>query len=65
MAGRLHGKTIPGVIMAARVNNPDACRATKHDAIEWIDPSNIPEHVRSNAVPDLAAVLARVADRRS
>lgn len=57
------GRTIPGVIMAARVTNPDGCKATKHDAIEWIDPANVPSHVGTNAVPDLQAVLAKLAAR--
>lgn len=37
--------------------------ATKHDAIEWIDPANVPSHVGTNAVPDLQAVLAKLAAR--
>jgi 8-oxo-dGTP pyrophosphatase MutT (NUDIX family) len=55
------GRSVPGIVVRAHVTNPDECQARKHSSLEWFPPGALPDHVKRNAVPDLAAVLARLA----
>jgi isopentenyldiphosphate isomerase len=54
---------VPGLILAATVTNPMDCKAVRHQALQWIDPANVPADLLKMAVPDLAPIMSKLAAR--
>jgi isopentenyldiphosphate isomerase len=54
---------VPGLILAATVTNPAECKVVRHQALQWVDPANIPADLPKVAVPDFGLIMSKLATR--